>query len=91
MLLKQDVIGRYPDLENVPTSIECFYRKQSFHFTETTTTTTTTTNNNAGKIFCLVNFVYFDSSQVILNQEIILIFDGFAFILGHFFGTFSWT
>jgi hypothetical protein len=28
------VCGRYTDLEYVPTCIECFYRKQTFHFAD---------------------------------------------------------
>ena len=30
----QDICGRYTDLEFIPTAIECFHRKQSFHFAD---------------------------------------------------------
>jgi len=36
MFMMQDVIGRFTNLEYIPTSIECFHRKQSFHFADAT-------------------------------------------------------
>ena len=32
--MNQDVCGRYTALEYIPTCVECFYRKQSFHFSD---------------------------------------------------------
>lgn len=34
---RQDVCGRYKGMEFVPTCIECFYRKQSYHYSDSNT------------------------------------------------------